>query len=69
MNKVFIKACSVLGAAALCVAPAVIDTSEGKILAMAGLSMLTVQAIDLRAWNLVILNTAGIIGYSFSLWG
>ena len=55
------------GAGAMALAPFAIDTDEGKLAAIAGLVLLTVQALDIRAWNLVCLNLAGIIGYSYAL--
>ena len=57
------------GAAALAAAPFMIDSPEGKLLAITGLAMLTVQAVKIRAWNLVLLNISGIAGYTFSLLG
>lgn len=56
-----------LGAAALAVAPFIIDRPYGKWLAIAGLFLLTFQAIDLSAWNFVCLNICGIAGYFRSL--
>ena len=44
-----------LGAGALCVAPFIIDSTEGKILAIAGLALLTLQAIRKECYNLVCL--------------
>jgi len=55
------------GAGAMALAPFAIDTDEGKLAAIAGLVLLTVQALDIRAYNLVFLNLAGIIGYSYAL--
>jgi hypothetical protein len=55
------------GAACMSLAPFAIDTNAGKLAAIAGLVLLTVQALDIRAWNLVLLNLAGIIGYSYAL--
>ena len=52
-----------IGAAALCAAPFIIETSFGQALAILGLALLTRQAVDNRLWNLVTLNTIGIIGY------
>ena len=48
-------------------APFYIDTPAGKATAIIGLALLTVQAARLKAWNLVLLNFAGIAGYTFSL--
>ena len=56
------------GAGAMALAPFAIDTDAGKLAAIAGLVLLTVQAIDGRLWNLVFLNIAGIIGYSYALY-
>jgi len=55
------------GAGAMALAPFAIDTDAGKLAAIGGLILLTVQALDIRAWNLVLLNLAGIIGYSYAL--
>ena len=55
------------GAACMSLAPFAIDTDAGKLAAIAGLVLLTVQALDIRARNLVLLNLAGIIGYSYAL--
>ena len=56
------------GAGAMALAPFAIDTDEGKLAAIAGLVLLTVQALDIRAWNLVLLNLAGIVGYTYALY-
>ena len=56
------------GAGAMSLAPFAIDTDAGKLAAIAGLLLLTVQALDIRAYNLVFLNLAGIIGYSYALY-
>ena len=56
-----------IGALCMAGAPFIIDTDAGKLAAIAGLVLLTIQALDIRAWNLVLLNLAGIIGYSYAL--
>ena len=56
------------GAGAMALAPFAIATDEGKLAAIAGLVLLTVQALDIRAWNLVLLNLAGIVGYTYALY-
>ena len=56
-----------IGALCMAGAPFIIDTDAGKLAAIAGLVLLTVQALDIRAHNLVLLNLAGIIGYSYAL--
>mgnify|MGYP003112737907 CR=1 FL=1 len=56
-----------MGALCMAGAPFIIDTDAGKLAAIAGLVLLTVQALDIRALNLVLLNLAGIIGYSYAL--
>jgi len=64
-----IRAAAILGTGAMCVAPFFIDTLPGKLCAIVGLALLTVQALDLRAYNLVLLNLVGIAGYTFSSMG
>lgn len=56
------------GAGAMALAPFAIDTDAGKLAAIAGLALLTIQAVDIRAWNLVFLNLAGIVGYTYALY-
>ena len=56
------------GEGAMARAPFAIDTDAGKLAAIAGLVLLTIQALDIRAWNLVFLNLAGIIGYTYALY-
>ena len=55
------------GAGAMALAPFAIDTDAGTLAAIGGLTLLTLQALDIRAWNLVFLNLAGIIGYTYAL--
>ena len=57
-----------MGAGCMALAPFAIDTDAGKLAAIAGLVLLTVQALDIRAYNLVFLNLAGIIGYTYALY-
>ena len=57
-----------IGSMALCVSPFIIDTVEGKILAIVGLALLTAQASQARLWNFVLLNLTGIGGYFYSLY-
>ena len=61
-----IALCAYLGAACMMLAPWTIDTPQGKLMAIAGLTLLTVQAIDLKAWNLLLLNLTGIAGYFYA---
>jgi len=49
-------------------APFFIDTDAGKIAAIIGLSLLTVQSIENRLYNLIFLNIASIIGYLYALY-
>ena len=57
-----------IGAALMCVAPFIIDTDAGKLMAIVGLSLLTLQAITTRCYNLVLLNIIGIGGYFYALY-
>ena len=52
-----------IGAGALALAPFIIEYQGGQVLAIIGLTLLTRQAIANRLWNLVMLNSIGIIGY------
>ena len=56
------------GAALMCAAPFIIDTDAGKLMAIVGLSLLTLQAIATRCYNLVLLNIMGIGGYFYALY-
>ena len=56
------------GALCMALAPFASDTDAGKLAAIGGLALLTLQAIDGKLWNLVFLNIAGIIGYSYALY-
>ncbi len=56
------------GVAELAAAPFFITSIEGMALAASGLAALLFQAFNLRAYNLVILNLSGIVGYSFSIY-
>lgn len=57
-----------VGAAAMGAAPFFIDTMQGKLLAIVGLSLLTIQAYNMRAVNLIALNLIGIIGYTHAIY-
>lgn len=61
-----IKIVGYVGMVCMVVAPPIIDTGVGKIIAIAGLSLLTIQTINLRALNLTVLNIAGISGYLYA---
>tara|TARA_Y100000401_G_scaffold31206_1_gene22793 strand:+ start:354 stop:584 length:231 start_codon:yes stop_codon:yes gene_type:complete len=53
-----------IGTALVGAAPFLIDTAGGKVMAIVGLAMLCLQAIEKKCYNLVILNIIGIIGYA-----
>jgi hypothetical protein len=57
-----------LGTVCMAFAPFVIDTDQGKLMAMAGLTLLCLQAYDKKCYNLIILNITGIIGYFYALY-
>jgi hypothetical protein len=52
----------------MALAPFIIDTDGGKMMAISGLVLLTIQAVDSKLWNLVLLNLAGITGYAYALY-
>ena len=56
-----------LGTVCLATAPFIIDTPIGKILAMFGMSLLMLQAAEKKCYNLLLLNSIGIIGYIYAL--
>ena len=62
-----------LGSGAVGVSPFLINSIEGRIVAIAGLLVLTIQVARARQYNLVVLNLVGIVGYIFSIltgdWG
>jgi len=58
--------CAWVGAVLMCLAPFVIDSDIGKLLAIAGLAMLTFQAIHHRLLNLILLNSIGMLGYLYA---
>ena len=67
-QKILIDRLGWMGALCLACAPFVIDTPEGKLLAITGLALLMLQAIESRLWNLVALNSLGIIGYFYAFY-
>jgi len=52
-----------VGAIALALAPYHMPGVRGYWLACVGLSLLTIQAAHLRAYNLILLNVVSIVGY------
>jgi hypothetical protein len=57
-----------IGTALLCVAPFIIDTDAGKVSMIVGLSLLSLQALEKKCYNLILLNTIGAIGYAINLY-
>ena len=57
-----------VGSVCMALAPFMIDYSIGKLLAIIGLALLTVQASHAKLYNLMLLNTIGIIGYFYALY-
>ena len=56
-----------IGTGLLCAAPFFIDTLEGKAAMICGLSLLSIQAIERKLWNLLTLNSIGVIGYVYNI--
>ena len=63
----FLNLVAWLGTVCLATAPFIIDTPIGKILAMFGMSLLMLQAAEKKCYNLLLLNSIGIIGYIYAL--
>jgi hypothetical protein len=57
-----------VGAALMCAASFQIDSDAGKMVAIAGLVLLTLQATANRCYNLVLLNAVSIGGFSYALY-
>ena len=57
-----------LGAALMCAASFTIDDDYGKAMAIAGLTLLTLQAYSKSCYNLVLLNAVSIGGFSYALY-
>jgi len=53
-----------IGTALMGAAPFLIDMPAGKLMAITGLALLCFQACEKKCYNLLILNTIGIIGYA-----
>ena len=53
-----------IGTALMGAAPFLIDSPAGKIMAILGLALLSLQAYDKQCYNLIILNLIGIFGYA-----
>ena len=66
-SMVLIRLMGWIGAAGIMAAPFVIETTGGQLLAAGSLFLLTIQLITVRAWNIVLANTVGIIGYLWSI--
>ena len=60
--------CAWAGALCMMLAPFIIDSNAGKLLAIAGLTLLTLQASANRCYNLILLNIVGIGGYFYALY-
>lgn len=60
--------CAWIGAALMCAAPFFIDSDGGKITAIIGLSLLTVQAYDGRLYHLIALNTISAGGFLYAIY-
>ena len=56
------------GALLLCIAPPIIDTDLGKVLASLGLGILCLQAWHKQCYNLILLNIIGIGGYLYAIY-
>ena len=67
-RKILVDRLGWMGAFCMASAPFVIDTFEGKQMAILGLALLMLQAIDSKLWNLVVLNSFGIVGYFYAIY-
>jgi hypothetical protein len=56
-----------IGTICMMAGPFVVNTIEGKILCITGLTLLTVQTQRTKSYNLSLLNAVGICGYLYSI--
>jgi hypothetical protein len=63
----WIKLVGWIGATVITVAPFLMGLDIGKQLAILGLTLISVQAFHLKAYNIVIANVIGAIGYAYVL--
>lgn len=56
-----------IGAAALAAAPFLIDTPQGKAMAIVGLGIFSLHAIQARLWPMVVSNAIAITGFFYAL--
>ena len=57
------------GAILMVVASFLMATPYGRMIAVVGLGLLTIQSVNNRTHNLTMLNLASIIGFLYSLFG
>ena len=57
------------GAALMVVASFLMATPYGRMIAVAGLLLLTIQSVNNRIHNLTALNIASILGFLYSITG
>ena len=56
-----------IGTVCMMVGPFFINHLLGKILAVTGLSLLTIQTQKTKSYNLSLLNAVGILGYLYRI--
>ena len=56
-----------IGTGCMMIGPYFINFLTGKILAVIGLSLLTIQTQKTKSYNLSLLNIVGIVGYLYSI--
>ena len=56
-----------LGTFCMMAGPFIVNTTPGKFLCIAGLTLLTVQTQRTKSYNLSLLNAVGICGYLYSI--
>lgn len=56
-----------VGTACMMIGPFFINMLLGKILAILGLGLLTIQTQKTKSYNLSLLNAVGICGYLYSI--
>ena len=67
MNRL-VSVSSWIGTALMGAAPFLITTALGQVMAMLGLALLSLQALEKKCYNLILLNTIGAFGYAINLY-
>lgn len=63
----FVSVSAVVGTALMILAPFHLPDARGVLMLLFGLLLLIPQSVNKKLWNLVTLNTIGVISYALTL--